>query len=354
MTNPEETRFHTRFTRPDVVRIGGLALAVLAFVVSAALTAAASPSASPGGSPAASSAPGASTSPSVPGNGRGFRVGPGLLPFGFGGPGDKGGAGFGGPAFRGIGFGQVTIVAIDGSSLSLKTDDGWTRTISVASSTKLTKGGATIALGDLKIGDQIRFAETRNSDGSFTITAVEVVVPHVAGTVSATSASGFTVTARDGTVWTVTVNASTTYTKGMKLGGGGSASKADVAVGDEVDVAGTQGTNNTITALSVRIALPTILGQVTAKNGSSLTVKKPDGTRLTVHVNSSTTYRVPGVDNPGLGDITVGSQVIVQGSQRADGSIDAVDVLSGSFRGSFRGPFGKQPSASPSPSGTTG
>ena len=38
-------------------------------------------------------------------------------------------------------------------SLSLKTDDGWTRTIAVTDSTTITKGGATISLGDLAVGD---------------------------------------------------------------------------------------------------------------------------------------------------------------------------------------------------------
>ena len=62
-------------------------------------------------------------------------------PRGFGGP------GFGGPGFGrgGFGFGGITITAIDGSNLSLKTEDGWTRTIAVTSDTAVTRAGKTIA-----------------------------------------------------------------------------------------------------------------------------------------------------------------------------------------------------------------
>ena len=49
-------------------------------------------------------------------------------------------AGFGGPGFGrgGFGFGGITITAISGSNLSLKTEDGWTRTIAVESDTTIT------------------------------------------------------------------------------------------------------------------------------------------------------------------------------------------------------------------------
>ena len=49
------------------------------------------------------------------------------------------------------------------SFLSLKTADGWTRTITADSSTPITKGGQTIALGDLKVGDQVAFRSVEGS-----------------------------------------------------------------------------------------------------------------------------------------------------------------------------------------------
>ena len=107
----------------------------------------------------------------------------------------------GGGAFR-----DITISAISGSSISLTTDDGWTRTITVTDTTTLTKGGQPIALSDLAVGDQVRFSQTKNDDGTYTVTAIAVVVPKVSGTVSDLTDTSFKITTRDGSVWTITTD----------------------------------------------------------------------------------------------------------------------------------------------------
>ena len=79
--------------------------------------------------------------------------------------------------FGGQGFREITITAISGSNVTLSTDDGWTRTIAVTDAVDLTKGGQDIAVSDLKVGDQVRFRQTRNDDGTYTVNALAVVVP---------------------------------------------------------------------------------------------------------------------------------------------------------------------------------
>ena len=183
-----------------------------------------------------------------------------------GGPGRDGAMGPGG--FRG-----VTISAIDGSNISLKTADGWTRTISVESTTTITKGGATIKVGDLKVGDEIRFAQTKAADGSYDVTAIVVV-------------------------------------------------------------------------------LPTVVGQVTAVDGDTIKVTQPGGTTATIHVDSDTTYRIDGAAGS-LSGVKVGAFVIAEGTQRADGSLDAAAIRSG-LRPDVRGRGGPgtvKPSPAPSSQG---
>jgi hypothetical protein len=289
MTEPDQIEFHEHVGRPDgpqpgtslsrslPVRIGIVAGSAILFVVGAVAAMGASPA--PSSAPAASP-DGGTTTPANP-------VTPfdGVLPkmqMRGGGPGlDLRGG------FRFAGFGDITITAINGSSLSLKTEDGWTRTITIGSSTTITKGGATIALGDLKVGDQIVFGETKASDGSFTID-------------------------------------------------------------------------------QVRVVLPVVGGQVTAVGTDSITVDQKGGGSATIHVSSSTTYDVDGNTSAKLSDITVGSFVVAEGTQRTDGSLDATTVHAGThnklgpggmgpmFRG---GPWdldqdhsGATPSASPSTS----
>ena len=274
MTEPNEIEFHERVRRPflsgTAARSGIILGSALLIVVGAVAVMGASPtpSASTGADPSAgaSSAPG--SAPIAPPDHNG---GPG---FGFGG---FGGFGFGrgGP---GSGFGDITITAISGSDLSLKTADGWTRPITVTADTTITRAGTAIKVTDLKVGDEIRFAQTKNDDGTYTVTKIQLVLPSVAG-------------------------------------------------------------------------------QVTAVDGSTITVKRFDGTTQTIHVDGSTTYTVAGVTSPTLSDIKVGAFIIATGTQRADGSLDA-EAVHGGFEKGFGhhdGPGDPDKTApSAAPSGTPG
>ena len=241
--------------------------------------------------------------------------------------------------FGGQGFRDITITAISGSTVTLATEDGWTRTIALTSDVELTKGGQTIAAADLKVGDQVRFRQARNDDGTYTVEALAVVVPSVRGEVSDVSASGFKVTTRDGSVWTITVNAATDYQYGT-----GDGSLADVTNGATALVQGTRTADNSLTALAVRVAADRAIGTVTAKTADTITISKRDGSSLTIHVDAETTYRVSGADGDTdtLADVAVGMGIGVSGRARADGSIDADAVLAGEGRGIFggRGPKG--------------
>ena len=238
---------------------------------------------------------------------------------------------FDGGRFGRHGFRDITITAISGNDVTLGTPDGWRRTITITDAMNLTKGGQDIAVGDLKVGDSIRFRQVRNDDGSFTVTDLAVVVPTIRGQASAVTSSGFKVTTRDGSVWTVTVNGSTKYAYGQ-----GDGSLADVKDGTTVVVSGTTTGDNAITALGVRVA-PRAVGTVTAKTADSITIKKRDGSSLTVHVDADTTFRVAGTADAKVSDITVGMAIGVTGRARADGSIDADAVVAGTLRGFSRG-----------------
>jgi hypothetical protein len=156
---------------------------------------------------------------------------------GGGGPGDHGGPGMGG----------ATITAISGLNISLKTADGWTRTITVDGGTTYANGGATIALGDLKVGDEIGFRETKESDGSYTIDSVAVILPHAGGEVTTISGSTITVKDRDGSTVTIKVTDSTTFDVA-----GATAKLADIKVGMFLSAEGTQNSDGSLTATSVR------------------------------------------------------------------------------------------------------
>lgn len=223
-----EPSFTRRLGGPSILRIGVVVLAAVALLATAALTMGASPSPATGGSD------GTNLPPSAVGP-----VGPGGV-----GPLDLGGFGGG----RGGLFGDITITAVNGANLSLKTADGWTRTIATTADTQITKGGKTIAAADLKVGDQIVFGQKKNDDGTYAITAVRVILPVVGGTVTGVTGSTITIKQRDGSAATIVVNSSTTY----KVGGVTTAGLTDVKVGMYLTAEGEKGSNGNITASQVR------------------------------------------------------------------------------------------------------
>lgn len=236
MTEPTETRFTRTLGGPSYLRIIIVVGAFLVLVMSAALTMAASPAPTGGGAPT----PLASLPPwggpgAGPLDGHGFTGGPGI---------GKRGADFVMPGFAIRGFGQISITAISGSNVSLRTVDGWSRTITVTSSTRITKAGQAISLGDLRVGDEVRFHQTRASDGTFTIDALEVVLPRVGGEVTATSASTITIKLPDGTSSTIRVTGATTYL----VPGVQNPSLSDITVGMRVVAEGTKAADGSITA----------------------------------------------------------------------------------------------------------
>ena len=242
---------------------------------------------------------------------------------------DKLGKGFAGfPGFQGYGGakgggavrGPITIKSINGSDLALGTADGWSRTIAVTSDTKITKGGQPITLAGLAVGDEVRFSQTRNADGSYTITAIVVPTPVAGGVVSAVDATTITVNGKGGATRVITVTGATVYQLGKATG-----TKADVKVGTRVNAQGTV-SGATFTAITVWISIPQIGGDVTAKTSDTITIKGRDGKTTVLHVTDKTTYEVEGKASATLSDIAVGDRVDAAGLPRADGSVDATSI----------------------------
>jgi hypothetical protein len=242
MTEPAET-FSRRIDHPDRRRVVAVALACLGILVAAAVAMGASPA--PSGAAGSSAAPAASGEPAASAAPEGAEPKPEGGRWRF----DKDARGFGGLGGIGIGrIGGVEITAIDGSDLSLRTVDGWTRTITVESDTVVTKGGETIGLDELAVGDSIRFRQQRNDDGTFTIVRIDVVLPHVGGTVTEVSGSTIIVELPGGTTVTVHVDDSTTF---RVEGVGGTAGIDDVEVGMRIIASGEQSADGSLDASRV-------------------------------------------------------------------------------------------------------
>ena len=217
MTEPDEIEFRERVAATDAkpharslpIRIGIVAGSAVLVVLGAV----AGMGASPSGAPGAANAPDLTIAAPAAGPLETVELTHGL----------RGGFGRGG-------LHAITIRAINGSNLSLATEDGWTRTITVGDDTTISKRGETVTVGDLAVGDQIGLAQEREDDGSFTITAIRVVLPTIGGEVTAVTNNTITVTGLDDTTGTIHVDGDTTF----ELDGTTGQALSDIEVGDFV------------------------------------------------------------------------------------------------------------------------
>lgn len=235
-------------SKASAIRAGIVLGAALVVVIGSAVAMGAGPrsTATSGANPGVAAASGSPEPRHEDGSGRGHGVGDdGFGPFGGLGP----FGGFGGRPGRALGreMRGVTITAIDGSSISLATDDGWTRTIRVAPATTITRGGAAATAADLHVGDHVRFRQHRNDDGTYTITAIDVVLPTVLGTIESTADGSLTITDRDGATVTVHIDAATT----IRVRGVENATAKDLAKGLVVIVVGERRADGSIDATGV-------------------------------------------------------------------------------------------------------
>jgi hypothetical protein len=230
---PTEPTFSDRLRGPDGLRIGAVIVAAVVLFVSAAVASGSSPSTSPAG---ATASPGSSTAPEASGEPETkdgwLRIGRDVV----------------GGRFGGHGLGVITIAGISGRELSLETDRGWSRTVTVADGVEIRKGGDAIAFGDLKVGDRIALREERADDGTWSVTGIGVLLPTVGGEVTAKTDTTITVRRFDDTTATIHVDGDTTYV----VAGQDDARLADVEVGMLLVAQGTERSDGSLDADMVR------------------------------------------------------------------------------------------------------
>jgi hypothetical protein len=314
---PEPIRMSRRIPWQALVAAVLLTVAAVAVGASLAPQSLQSPSsilAAAGASAAPTAAPDASTKP-----GRGPAWAGGLPPGQMGQ--DRPGIG------RGFGVGgflpDIRITAITGANVSLKSANGWQRTIDTTGVT-IVRAGVTITVGDLNVGDRVSVGETRGSSGTYTVNQLTVVLDDVSGIISKIDATTITVTEQGNKTVTVGTSASTVYRRA-----GQSISRSDLPVGARITAAGTTSADGTLQAESVDVQPDMVFGTVTKISGGTLTISTVGGGTATVRVTSATTFEAAGKSGATLADVAVNDTIAAQGILGTDGVLTATTVRIG-------------------------
>ena len=195
---------------------------------------------------------------------------------------------------------------------------------------ELTKGGQAIELSDLAVGDQVRFNQTRNDDGTYTVEAIAVVVPSVRGW----SARSPRAASRSRPAMAPSGPSPSTARPRTSTGRARARSPTSRTAGRAR--AGQQDRRNALTALTVRVAADRAVGTVTAKTADTITIKKRDGSSLTIHVDADTTYRVAGEDSDRYARGRHGRHGHRRLGRARDGRLDRADAVVAGTAGHLR------------------
>lgn len=152
---------------------------------------------------------------------------------------------------------SVEVTGVDGTNVTLETDDGWTRTVDTTN-VAVTLDSDTLAASDLKAGDRVQVIQVRNANDTYTVTGLALVLPEAIGTVSEVTEAGFTVTEPDGTETPVVVTDETRWpVAGMpglpSVDGAPDPGPGALKDGDLVHVRGTLAEDGTMTATEILV-----------------------------------------------------------------------------------------------------
>jgi len=236
----------------------------------------------------------------------------------------------------------VTKVDTAANTITATGRGGQAVTITVSASTTYSRGGAAIGLGDIHPTDQIAMQGTRTAAGAITATKIEIVLPRVAGVITAASNGTLTLTGFNGATQIVNVNAQTTYERAGKK-----VDASAAATGAAIVAQGTRNADGSLTALQVSIQEPRIGGQVTTVNSDGsfvVAAHDPSGGTKTITTSAATSYAKPDGSTATAADIKQGSFIMAEGTLSADRSSLAAEriviIPAGTGRGNSGGKDG--------------
>ncbi len=228
-----------------------------------------------------------------------------------------------------------TISAVSASSLTLTPRSGGSVTFALTAFTTVTSGGTASSVSALAVGQSVKVTSTDGTTAATVAISPARQLRH--GTVTALSATTFTITSKDNngdaddsgaaTTATYTVNSSTTYFVGRTA-----ATSTALGLNEMVMVQPTAA-DPTVAGV-VEIVPVRVVGTVSSIGSNTFVVTVRHGGTVTIAVGASTTFTTAGAAST-LSALATGDGVIVIGEPDAvtATTIDAASVTFGAWLG---------------------
>jgi hypothetical protein len=228
---------------------------------------------------------------------------------------------------RGALRGQVG--AIEGDTLLVNTASGEERSVIVGEDTRLRIPGVREpSVEDIEVGDYVGAWGEITEDGDLLATAVVVIPSEIAqrrwvvqGHVTAVDGQTLTVETRQGERIVVTDDST-----GFRIPGVEDPGLDDVSVGDPILAFGRPDEEGNLLARVVAIVTPgqvqrhTIRGVIEGIEGDTIGLLTRQG-EVRVETDRETTFRIAGVEDPGLDDLEARDLILATGTWEVEGEV---------------------------------
>jgi len=210
------------------------------------------------------------------------------------------------------------VTDITAQTLTIKTARNVTMSYGLTSTTAYREAGTSISSSAITDGDVVLVRTARSSTVA---TMVRVVPPLVAGDITSINGSTITIANQFGLVRTIDTSQSTTYREAKM-----SIQEGALAVGDHIIAVGTVTANGEVLDASRIVLSPaTYAGTVTSVTSGAITLRRFDGSTVTIDTGSGTTFRM-GKSTATASAVSVGERIIARGTVSNSGTMDAISV----------------------------
>lgn len=224
------------------------------------------------------------------------------------------------------------VKASSSTSLTITTKRGVDVVVAILADTIVTSEGHALPAVQINVGDRVEVKATKAADG--TLAAVRIRIEdsehdllEIEGIVSGVAGSVLTITKKDGTEVSVTIDAETIIKVDDHEG-----TVADLVVGVEVEVDARENADGSLTAIAIEVEsededddLVEIEGVIASKSDASITVTTEYDGDVTVGVTAETVIRMSG-DELTFADLEVGDEVEVKAESDAGGALVALAI----------------------------
>lgn len=216
---------------------------------------------------------------------------------------------------------QGAVIGKDGASLTVRTQGGEDMTLLTDEHTRYRVPGIEEpTLDDIQIGDLIQAGAVEQEDGSLLakIIAVRAESINFRGKVTDISGNNVKIQTREGEVLAHTDDNTRYRVPGIE-----EPTLDDIHVGDFVAVVAYEkgeGDDSLWARLIAVIPAEMVRGEITGLDGTGIAVATPEA-EISVLTDENTRYHIPGIAEPGYGDLNVGDRVTIAALVQEDGSL---------------------------------